>query len=118
MLGYRNQDELVGENMHWKIHYRHPDGAQLPQEECNILKAIIHGEGTHVEGEFFWRADGTGFPVEYFSYPQYRDGEIIGAVVTFKDITERIEARNEIIKAKASGGGQSGQESISSHYEP
>ncbi|HHT62119.1 MAG TPA: response regulator [Clostridia bacterium] len=100
MLGYRNQDELVGENMHWKIHYRHPDGAQLPQEECNILKAIIHGEGTHVEGEFFWRADGTGFPVEYFSYPQYRDGEIIGAVVTFKDITERIEARNEIIKAK------------------
>jgi len=36
-----------------------------------------------------WRADGSNFPAEYWSYPIRRDGEIVGAVVTFLDITER-----------------------------
>jgi len=100
ILRYKDQDELIGKNMHRQIHYKRLDGTALPVEECEIFKAIIKGEGTHVEDEVFWRADGTGFAVAYYSYPQYRDGEVVGAVVTFTDITERLEARNEIIKAK------------------
>jgi signal transduction histidine kinase len=37
----------------------------------------------------FWRANGTSFPVEYWSYPQRRGHEVVGAVVAFIDITER-----------------------------
>jgi len=47
------------------------------------------GEGIHAEEEVFWRANGTSFPVEYWSYPQRKGNEIVGAVVAFLDITER-----------------------------
>jgi len=100
ILGYKHQDELIGKNMHRLIHYKYPDGTIFAIEECQIFNTFIEGKGTHVEDEVFWRADGTSFPVNYYSYPQYRDGEVIGAVVTFTDITERKLARNEIIKAK------------------
>lgn len=99
LLGYKHQDELLGKNMHWQIHYKRSDGTVLPLEECQIFKAFRKGEGTHVEDEVLWRADGTCFPVEYYSFPQYRNGEIVGAVVTFTDITERKLAQNKIIKA-------------------
>jgi signal transduction histidine kinase len=39
-----------------------------------------------------WRADGTCFPVEYWSYPQRKRNKIVGAVVAFLDITERKRA--------------------------
>lgn len=99
LLKYTHQDELLGKNMHWQIHYKRSDGTALPLEECQVFKAFIKGEGTHVEDEVFWRADGTCFPADYYSYPQYRDGKVVGAVVTFIDITERKLAQNEIIKA-------------------
>ncbi|MEL7564455.1 MAG: response regulator [Dehalobacterium sp.] len=100
MLGYKNQDELIGKNMHRLIHYKLSDGTILPVEKCKICQAFIKGESAHADDEVFWRADGAAFPVEYYSYPQYRDGEVVGAVVTFTDITERLESRNAIIKAK------------------
>jgi two-component system, sensor histidine kinase and response regulator len=46
-------------------------------------------EGVHAEDEVLWRANGTSFPVEYWSYPQRRAQEVVGAVVAFVDITER-----------------------------
>ena len=39
--------------------------------------------------EVLWRANGTSFPVEYWSYPQRRGRELVGAVVAFIDITDR-----------------------------
>jgi len=61
----------------------------MPTNECRIFQAFIAGEGTYVDDEVLWRRDGTCFEAQYSSYPQYRDGKIIGAVVTFTDITER-----------------------------
>ncbi|MGI6622069.1 MAG: PAS domain S-box protein [Acetivibrionales bacterium] len=98
LLGYEKQEELTGKNMHRLIHHKHSDGTEFPIDDCKIYKAFISGEGIHVDDEVLWRADGTCFPVEYFSYPQLRDGKIVGAVVTFIDITERIQAQNEIKK--------------------
>ena len=46
------------------------------------IRAVRHGKGAHVEEEVFWRADGTAFPAEYWSYPVWRGDEIIGGVVT------------------------------------
>lgn len=96
ILGYKYQDELIGKNMHELIHYSYKDGTPMEIDRCKINKAFLIGKGTHIEDEVFWRADGTCFDVKYSSYPQYKDGEIIGAVVTFTDITERKQVEEEI----------------------
>ena len=81
-----------GKNMHRLIHHTRADGTPYPPEACRILQAFRKGEGAHVEDEVMWRADGTSFPVEYWSYPMRRGEQVVGAVVTFVDITERRRA--------------------------
>jgi hypothetical protein len=97
-LGYDSPDDLLGRNMHDLIHYKHSDGSYFDKQDCKIFKAFNEGENTHVTDEVFWKADGSCFPVEYWSYPQRRDGKITGAVVTFIDITERIETQKSLDK--------------------
>ena len=41
-------------------------------------------------------ADGTNFPAKYWSYPVDHDGEMVGCVVTFVDITERLKQDEEL----------------------
>ena len=92
MLGYACADELLGKNMHQLMHHTRPDGSPYPIKECCIYEAFQRGKGTHVNEEVLWRADGTSFAAEYWSYPIHRDGQIIGAVVTFLNITQRKQA--------------------------
>ncbi len=98
VLGYSRPEDLLGRNMHDLIHHTRADGAPFPVEECRIFRAFRVGEGTHVDDEVLWRADGTSFPAEYWSYPQKRDGQIVGAVVVFQDITERRKAEADSAK--------------------
>jgi PAS domain S-box-containing protein len=88
-LGYERVEEVLGKNMHGLIHHTRADGTLFPVEECRVHRVIQTGKGEHAEDELLWRADGTGFPAEYWSYPQRRGDEVVGAVVTFIDITER-----------------------------
>ncbi|MEK6235893.1 MAG: PAS domain-containing protein, partial [Planctomycetales bacterium] len=83
ILGYENRKQLLGKNMHDLIHYARPDGSAYPNKECRIYDAFRRGEGARVDNEVLWRADGTSFPAEYWSYPIRRDGQVVGAVVTF-----------------------------------
>lgn len=96
MLGYSDQAELLGKNMHWQIHHTRRDGTFFPVDECKIFRAFLKGEGSHVDDEVLWRADGTSFDVEYFSYPQIKNEKIIGAVITFMDISGRKQKEAEI----------------------
>ncbi len=88
-LGYAAPEELLGRNMHALIHHTHADGSPHAVQDCPIFKAFIHGAEVHVGDDVFWRRNGVAFPVEYWSYPQIRNGRIVGAVVVFQDITER-----------------------------
>ena len=96
MLGYANMEQMLGRNMHELIHHSYPDGNPMTINECAMMMAFHEGAGMHRDDEVFWRADGTSFPVEYWSYPQMVNGEISGAVVTFIDITERKRAEERI----------------------
>jgi PAS domain S-box-containing protein len=89
LLGYKNAVELIGKNMHGLMHHTRPDGTPYPSDECRIYTAFRRGEGSHVDDEIVWRADGTSFPVEYWSYPIRESNVLIGAAVTFVDITQR-----------------------------
>jgi len=98
MLGYPAVDDLLGKNMHQLIHHTRTDGRTLEIEDCRIYRAFEEGDGTHVDDEVFWRSDGTSFPVEYWSYPIVRAGEVMGCVVAFSDITVRKLAQGEILR--------------------
>src|SRR5690242_5502914 len=75
--------------MHNLIHHTRTDGTPFPVEECRIHRVAQTREGFHAEDEVLWRANGTSFAVEYWSYPQRKGHEVVGAVVAFIDITER-----------------------------
>jgi PAS domain S-box-containing protein len=88
-LGYEQLDEVLGKNMHDLIHHNRADGTVFLVEECRVHRVTRTGEGVHADDEVFWRANGTSFPAEYWSYPQRRGQKVVGAVVAFSDITER-----------------------------
>ncbi len=96
MLGYEDESALLGQNMHQKIHHHQADGSLLSKDDCRIYQAFRRGAGTHVDSEVFWRADGTSFPVEYWSHPIYQENEIVGAVVAFMDISVRKAAEEAL----------------------
>ena len=88
MTGWDIED-LLGQRLHDFLHHSKPDGTPYPQEECPIYAAFKTGATLSRDNEVFWRKDGTHFPVEYVSTPIIEGDKILGAVVTFKDITER-----------------------------
>ena len=57
---------------------------------CQLSATLKTGVICYIDRDVFWRKDGSTFPVEYVSTPIKKQGEIIGAVVTFKDISERL----------------------------
>ena len=100
LLGYQKAEDLLGLNMHKVMHHTHADGTAYAVEDCNIYLSLKTGEGVHSDNEVFWRANATSFPAEFWSYPIRKEGEIVGAVVTFLDITERKRAEEALRKSK------------------
>jgi PAS domain S-box-containing protein len=96
LLGWAT-GELFGTHIHSLVHYRKVDGAAFPAEECPIYAAAKDGITRRVNDDMFWKKDGTGFPVEYTSTPVVEEGRILGAVVVFRDITER-KKMDDILK--------------------
>ncbi|MBD1909018.1 PAS domain S-box protein [Leptolyngbya sp. FACHB-16] len=89
MVGWEPQ-ELIGKSMHQILHHSRPDCSPYPQEECPIYAAFQDGIVHRVAEEVFWHKDGTSFPVEYISTPMRDEqGKLVGAVVAFRDITQR-----------------------------
>ena len=95
MLGYE-AEELVGRPSHSTWHHTRQNGSPYPSEECHIYDTLRDGMVYRSSLEVFWRKDGTSFPVEYASKPIYERGRVVGAVVTFADITERKQAEEAL----------------------
>jgi len=98
LLGYETDQDLLGQQMHKLVHHHLPNGQPYPVEQCQIYKALQVRTGVHVDDEIMFRADGTSFPAEYWSYPMFQDGELIGCVLTFVDITERKRIEAELAR--------------------
>jgi PAS domain S-box-containing protein len=92
-------EELVDKPLHAFLHYAKPDGAFYPWAECPVYATLQHGTVRHGEDEVFWRKDGTSFPVEYTSSPIRERGKLVGAVLVFRDISER--SRTEEMRLRA-----------------
>ncbi|TMO04920.1 Fis family transcriptional regulator [Pseudoalteromonas sp. S327] len=98
MTGWQAQ-ELLGKKIHQYHHHSHADGSPYPADECQIYCTMFDGKRREVKNEVFWRKDGTSFAVEYTSTPVYRQGELIGAVALFRDISAQQQTQNELKQA-------------------
>jgi transcriptional regulator with GAF, ATPase, and Fis domain len=87
--------------MHGKIHHTHADGRHYPREHCPIYAAFHDGAVHEVVDEVFWHKNGTPVWVEYTSTPIYERGAIIGAVVVFRNVSQRREADEKLRSALA-----------------
>jgi PAS domain S-box-containing protein len=94
-LGYDSADELYGCHSHEEIHHTHPDGTPYPVAECPMLLPAATGETIASDLDWFFRRDGSMFPVSYVSVPiEMSAGR--GAVVAFTDIEERLAAEQAL----------------------
>ncbi len=96
LLGYEGREELYGQNMHALIHHTQENGVPCGIWQCQMSSSFQSGNGVHVASEIFWRKNGISFPVEYWAYPILREGQLIGSVVTFVDITKRKQAEEAL----------------------
>jgi PAS domain S-box-containing protein len=96
MLGYNNEDDVLGKVGHDLFHSKHPDGTSYRAADCPVQQMLNSGASVHRDDEVFWRADGTSVPVEYWSRPMLKDGQMIGSELSFLDVTER-DRVNEVL---------------------
>ncbi len=100
MLGYA-EEELIGKDLHPTIHYSFPDGTNYPVTECPMWQCMRSKASSRVRDEVLWKKDGTSFPTAYSTTPIIENGQVAGAVVTFRDISVRKHAEDEIRQTNA-----------------
>ncbi len=92
LLGF-DREEILGKRIHSIIHHTKADGSDYPVEDCPMNHAYTKGVEGVVDDEVLWKKDGTAIPVQYSSTPIWKDGELFGSVIMFRDITDLIQAR-------------------------
>ncbi len=98
MLGWTSAD-LLGHDIHSMIHHHHLNGDIYPSQKCPIYRSFRFEQVNRIEDEVFWRKDGKPIRVEYVSTPIYDHRVLAGAVVIFRDITERKESERKLLEA-------------------
>lgn len=95
MLGYR-EDDIIGRVAHALFHHSRPGGGTFPPESSAMRQTLADGTPRQVSDEVFWRADHRPMAVEYTTMPMQSHGRIVGAVVSFRDISERLQREREL----------------------
>ncbi|MES1204606.1 MAG: ATP-binding protein [Pseudomonadota bacterium] len=67
---------------------------------CPILKPFSDGGVRRVANATFGRADGTTFTADYSSTPAREQGDVVGIVVTFRDVTEQRRIEGQIMQGQ------------------
>lgn len=91
LLGW-TKAELLGRKMHDITHYQHPDGTPFSIEECAGFQVLHQGRLLRDHDDVFIRKDGSCFPVRYSASPLRSEGQTVGVVVVFRDVTDRKQA--------------------------
>jgi len=97
-----SSESVIGKHIHPIIHHHHADGQPYFVTDCPTNQTLRKGEVVTTTDEVYWHADGHPVPVIYSTHPMIRDGRIVGAVVSFMDVTERRameDAREQALQA-------------------
>lgn len=88
MLGC-NEDHLIGSKLEkvWLHHHN---------DNCPVYRVLQEGIVRRGEDALFLHRYGNPFPVEYSVTPVSEAGKLVGAVICFRDITERKRSAREV----------------------
>lgn len=92
-------DEIVGHNMHELVHHHYPDGRAFPGHECPIYGVLERNEPFRDSNHAMFRRDGSSFFAELAAQPVSVEGEVVGVVVTFRDVTDSRRQEAELHEA-------------------
>ncbi len=89
MLG-GDEAAMIGVSLHDLVHASAADrDAGHSHSDCPLHTALRDGIADSAEEELFFRRDGAVFPVAYNLTPMRESGSLAGAVLTFRDVSER-----------------------------
>jgi diguanylate cyclase (GGDEF)-like protein/PAS domain S-box-containing protein len=111
LTGY-TVEKTLGRLHHDLVHHTREDGTPYPLEDCPCTGGLEHGVARTVCDEVFWRKDGASFPVEYTTTPISDDGTVTGALVVFRDITERRRIESELVRLNTALAAQARRDSL------
>lgn len=83
------EDDIVERNFHDVAHHHHPDGSAFPWDDCPTRSLLNQGRSGSLASQTFFRRDGVPLPVDVIITPMSLDHERAGAVMLFRDISER-----------------------------
>jgi PAS domain S-box-containing protein len=88
--------ELAGRQEHATLHFSNSDGKPYTEADCPVCASFREGKVQHSDDEIFRRKSGAPFHAEFVRTPLIEKGKHVGAVVLFKDISERKQAEDAL----------------------
>ena len=91
--------EVIGKNIHDLVHHHYPDGRVFPAEECPLYESFRRNVPLQRKRDTMFRKDGRAFAAEVSSQPVCVDDTVVGAVITFRDVSEMERQEVELREA-------------------
>jgi PAS domain S-box-containing protein len=104
-----SREELVGRNMHKLVHHHYPDGRNFPDTECPVYGVLRRKKAFRQLTDTMFRKNGSSFVAEMSAQPVTLDGQVMGVVVTFRDVTEFLMQQEDLRRAYAFADRQSAE---------
>jgi diguanylate cyclase (GGDEF)-like protein/PAS domain S-box-containing protein len=89
ILGYAHDTDFVGQSAADRFHYAFEDRTRIPRQACFLSQCYENGNQVTGWQTVFWHESGRSVPVECTVYPLDIDGKREGAVVAFRDVSQR-----------------------------
>ncbi len=92
--------ELVGRFWHETVHHTSEKGDPLPRDACAMCAGLFGDQKLICGHQTFWRRDGSAFPADYTVSLMVDRGRCTGAVVTFRDVGEKLRLEAHLRQAQ------------------
>jgi PAS domain S-box-containing protein len=98
IMGFETE-ELLGGDIHELLHHHESDAGHFPADECPIFAVLKKNAPLSNLSDIMFRKDGSSFVVEMSAHPVTVEGEVLGVVVSFRDVTDSRQQKEELRKA-------------------
>jgi PAS domain S-box-containing protein len=93
-------EELIGNNMHELVHHHYPDGRLYPHSDCPLHGVLHKNKTVRQLTDTMFRKDGSSFVAEISAQPVTVKEQVVGIVVTFRELAEMKQQQEDLRRAK------------------